>query len=212
MKIALIAASGKIGQHIASEILARGHELIAITRSDKALPEALSAAEQRIADVDDSAALAQALAGVDVIASAYGPAQGQESALLTSTQSLIAAARQAGVKRLVVIGGAGSLEVAPGVQLVDLPEFPAAYKPIALAHRQAFNLYQEINDLDWTFFAPAAMIVPGEKKGGFKVGRRQLLADAAGNSLIHYPDYASAFVDEIEQSQFVRDIATVAYA
>ena len=212
MKIALIAASGKIGQHIASEILARGHELIAITRSDKALPEALSAAEQRVSNALDTAALTQAVAGADVIASAYGPAMGQEAELSQIASSLIGAARQAGIKRLVVIGGAGSLEVAPGVQLVDIPEFPAAYKAVASAARESLAIYRQAQDLDWTFFAPAAMIVPGEKKGGFKVGRRQLLADAAGNSQIHYPDYASAFVDEIEQSQFVRDIATVAYA
>jgi putative NADH-flavin reductase len=212
MKIALIAANGKIGQHIAGEILARGHELIAITRSDKALPAALAGAEHRIASVLDRAALAQAVAGADVIASAYGPAQGQEAELSEVANSLISTARQSGIQRLIVIGGAGSLEVAPGVQLVDIPEFPAAYKAVASAARESLGLYRQADDLAWTFFAPAAMIMPGEKRGGFKVGRRQLLSDAAGNSLIHYPDFATAFVDEIEQSQFVRDIATVAYA
>jgi len=211
MKIALIAPTGKIGQHIAAEILKRGHQLIAVTRSDNSLPAELAVAEQRIADALDSNALAVAVAGADVVASAYGPAQGQESNLSLIAQSLIAAARQAGVKRLLVIGGAGSLEVAPGVQLVDIPEFPAAYKTVALAAREALGVYRAATDLDWTFFAPAAMIVPGEKKGGFRVGSRTLISDAAGNSVIHYPDYATAFVDEIEQGQFRQEIATVAY-
>lgn len=208
MKIALVAASGKIGQHIAAEILRRGHQLMTVTWK----PLELAGAESRVADVLDSAALAQAVAGADVIASAYGPAAGQESDLSRVAQSLIGAARSSGIQRLIVIGGAGSLEVAPGVQLVDIPEFPAAYKTVALAAREALGIYRQASDLDWTVFAPAAMIMPGEKKGSFAVGSGKLLADAAGNSVIHYPDYATAFVDEIEQGRFVRELATVAYA
>lgn len=211
MKIALIAPTGKIGQHIAAEILKRGHQLIAVTRSDKPLAPELAGAEQRIADALDSNKLASAISGAEVVASAYGPAAGQEADLSRIAQSLITAARQAKIQRLVTIGGAGSLEVAPGVQLVDIPEFPTAYKAVALAMRDALAVYRTASDLEWTFFAPAAMIVPGEKKGGFRVGSRTLISDAAGNSVIHYPDYAVAFVDEIEQGQFVREIATVAY-
>lgn len=211
MKIALIAPTGNIGSQIAAEILKRGHQLIAVTRSNKPLAAELAGAEQRIADITDSAALAQALQGADVVASAFGPAHDQPQDLISATKALISAVRAAAIKRLIVVGGAGSLEVAPGVQLVDTPQFPAAYKPIALAHRDALTLYRAASDLDWTFFAPAGLIGPGEKKGGFRVGARNLITDAAGNSQIHYPDYAVAFVDEIEQKLFHQDIATVAY-
>jgi putative NADH-flavin reductase len=119
--------------------------------------------------------------------------------------------RAAGLKRLVVVGGAGSLEVAPGKQLVDTEGFPDAYKAIALAHREAFEYYRGVTDLDWTFFAPAALIAPGERTGKFRTGANTLIADAEGNSRISAEDYAIAFVDELEQGQFVRQIATVAY-
>jgi uncharacterized protein len=111
----------------------------------------------------------------------------------------------------VVVGGAGSLEVAPGKQLVDTAGFPDAYKPIALAHREAFDYYRTVTDIDWTFFAPAAIIAPGERTGAFRTGAATLIADANGESRISAEDYAIAFVDELEQGRFVRQIATVAY-
>jgi hypothetical protein len=102
------------------------------------------------------------------------------------------------VPRLVVVGGAGSLEVAPGVQLVDTPTFPEAYKPYALAHREAFNRLQAVDDLDWTFFSPAAEIGPGEERGQYRVQPKAFLADASGHSRISYADYGAAFVAELE--------------
>ncbi len=97
----------------------------------------------------------------------------------------------------MVVGGAGSLEVAPGVQLVDTPTFPEAYKPYALAHREAFNRLQVVDDLDWTFFSPAE-IGPGEERGHYRVQPRAFLADASGHSRISYADYGAAFVAELE--------------
>jgi uncharacterized protein len=111
-----------------------------------------------------------------------------------------------------VVGGAGSLEVAPGKQLVDVDGFPAEYKPVALAHRAALDSeLRPASDLDWTFFAPAAMIAPGERTGTFRTGAGALISDAEGNSRISAEDYAVAFVDAIEQGRFVREVATVAY-
>ena len=104
-----------------------------------------------------------------------------------------------------------ALEVAPGVQLVDTDGFPDAYKPVALAAREAFNLLQKVDDLDWTFYSPAAEIGPGPQKGGFRTQARQFLVGADGHSRISYADYADAFVSEIEKPQYVRTIATVAY-
>lgn len=214
MKIALVGATGKIGQEIGKEILQHQHSLTALTRSDKPLPTELASAQQKVVDILDVAALTEAVRGHDVIASAFGPVMDNPAAIgqvADVARALIAAARAAGIKRVVVIGGAGSLEVAPGVQLVDIPEFPAIYKPVALAHREAFNVFRSVTDLDWTFFSPAAMISPGEKKGNYRVGEGKLLADAAGNSAISYGDYAEAFLAELEQGAHRKAIITVAY-
>jgi hypothetical protein len=211
MKIALVAATGKIGRHIAQQAIAHGHEVTAIVRRDSDLPAELAGARVAIAALDDHDGLVAALRGHDVLASAYGPAPGDEASISQVTQALTAAARAAGIGRLVVVGGAGSLEVAPGLQLVDTEGFPPAYKSVALAHRDALKLYQAIDDLDWTFYAPAAVIGPGEKRGGFRTQAKTLLTDAQGKSAIGYADYADAFVSEIEQPRFVRQIATVAY-
>lgn len=211
MKIALVAATGKIGRHIAQQAISRGHEVTAVVRRDTDLPAELDGARIAIAALEDHDALVAALRGHDVLASAYGPAPGDDASVGQITHALMAAARAAGIRRLVVIGGAGSLEVAPGVQLVDTEGFPPAYKPVASAHRDALKLYQAIDDLDWTFYAPAAVIGPGEKQGNFRTQAKMLLADAQGKSAISYGDYADAFVSEIEQPRFVRQIATVAY-
>ena len=211
MKIALIGATGKIGLPIAEEAHKRGHQVTAIARRALQLPGGLSNIAVKVADLHDPKALADAVRGQDVLASAFGPAPDGVSLVLDVTKSLIAAARAANVKRLIVVGGAGSLEIAPGAQLVDAPTFPAAYKAVALAHREALGLLREASDLEWTFFAPAAEIGSGEKRGQFRVGTRSLITNAEGRSQIFYPDYATAFVDEIENARFVRDIATAAY-
>jgi len=211
MKIALVAATGKIGRHIAQQAISRGHEVTAIVRRDTDLPPELAGAHLVIAPLDDHDAMVAAIHGNDVLASAYGPTPGAEPTLSEVADDLVAAARAAGLGRLVVVGGAGSLEVAPGVQLVDTPNFPAAYKAVALAHRDALERYRTANDLDWTVYSPAAEIGPGEKRGVFRSQANAFLANAEGSSMISYADYADAFVDEIEQPRYLQTIATVAY-
>ncbi|MBD9376775.1 MULTISPECIES: NAD(P)-dependent oxidoreductase [Pseudoxanthomonas] len=211
MKIALAAATGKIGRQIAAQAIARGHDVTAIVRRDTDLPPELDGARIVIAPLDDADALVAAVRGHDVLASAYGPQPGAESSLADVSDALIAAAREAGIPRVVVVGGAGSLQVAPGVQLVDVPDFPAAYKPVALAHRDALKRYQAADDLAWTFFSPAAEIGPGEARGQFRTQVGALLADADGKSAISYADYAEAFVAELEQARHPRQIITAAY-
>jgi uncharacterized protein len=112
---------------------------------------------------------------------------------------------------VIVVGGAGSLEVSPGMLLLDTAGFPEMYKPYVLAHREALAVLREAKDLDWTLFAPAAEIGPGEKKGRFRVGARSLIVDASGRSQISYSDYADAFVSEIEAGRYLKEIATAAY-
>jgi len=211
MKIALVAASGTIGRQIAQQAISRRHEVTAVLRRDTDLPPELDGARIVVAALDDHDGLVAALRGHDVLASAYGPAPADDASVGAVTLALIAAARAAGIRRLVVVGGAGSLEVAPGVQLVDTEGFPPAYKAVASAHRDALKLYRATDDLDWTFYAPAAVIGPGKKQGDFRTQATTLLADAQGKSSISYADYADAFVSEIEQPRFVRQIATVAY-
>lgn len=211
MNIALIGARGNIGQAIAHQLLQRGHALTALLRPGSRLPDPLRAAREQEVDIFDVAALTEAIRGQDVLASAYGPAADHPETTTEMTRALIAAARAAGVKRVVLVGGAGSLEVAPGVQLVDIPQFPAEYKAVALAHREGLRLLQQASDLDWTFFSPAAQIGPGAAKGGYQLGVGQLLSDAEGVSAIHYPDYAEAFVTELETAAHPQAVITVAY-
>ncbi|MGV2287340.1 NAD(P)H-binding protein [Trinickia sp. YCB016] len=216
LKIALFGATGMIGSRIAAEAAARGHQVTALSRDPsrgaqgmaKTARDNLKAAK---ADLFDAASITAALAGQDVVASAYAPPQDDALKIVEASKALVAGAHAAGIKRLVAVGGAGSLEVAPGRQLVDAEGFPAAYKTVALAHREALAFYRTVTDLDWTFYAPAAMIAPGTKTGKFRTGAGALIADASGNSAISAEDYAVAFVDEIEQGRFVRQIATVAY-
>lgn len=211
LKIALFGATGMIGSRIAAEAARRGHQVTALARNPARVPADVANLTAARADLLDAASVGGAVRGHDVVASAYAPPQDELTTLGKATRALVEGVRAAGLKRLVVVGGAGSLEVAPGKQLVDTDGFPDAYKPIALAHRDALDYYRGVADLDWTFFAPAALIAPGERTGAFRTGANTLLADAEGNSRISAEDYAIAFVDELEQGRFVRQIATVAY-
>ncbi len=211
LKIALFGATGMIGSRIAAEAARRGHQVTALARNPARVAAGVANLQAAQADLLDASSVSAAVRGHDVVASAYAPPQDDLAALTKATHALVEGVRAAGLKRLVVVGGAGSLEVAPGKQLVDSESFPAAYKAIALAHRVAFDIYRGVADLDWTFFAPAALIAPGERTGTFRTGANSLLVDAEGNSRISAEDYAIAFVDELEQGRFVRQIATVAY-
>ncbi|MBB5445898.1 MULTISPECIES: NAD(P)-dependent oxidoreductase [unclassified Paraburkholderia] len=211
LKIALFGATGMIGSRIAAEAARRGHQVTALVRDPARVPAGVANLHAAQADLLDAASVGAAVRGQDVVASAYAPPQGDLATLTQATRALVEGVRAAGLKRVVVVGGAGSLEVAPGKQLVDTDGFPDAYKDIALAHRDAFEYYRGVTDLDWTFFAPAALIAPGERTGKFRTGANTLIADADGNSRISAEDYAIAFVDEVEQGRFIRQIATVAY-
>ena len=211
MKILLIGASGMIGSRLAAEALSRGHEVTAVTRSGGEVVPRLTAVA---GDASDSATVARLAAGHDAVVSAVSPPRdGSEPSgpILAAYRGVIDGVRAAGVRRLVVVGGAGSLEVAPGVDLVDTPEFPAIYKQESLALRQVFQLVREQDDLDWTYVAPAAEIAPGERTGKFQVGSDRLLTDAAGKSFISAEDFAVAIVDELEKGKAIKRRMTVAY-
>ncbi|WP_141577226.1 NAD(P)-dependent oxidoreductase [Actinomadura sp. WMMA1423] len=207
MRILLIGATGMVGRRIAGEARDRGHEVTGVTRSGN---EGTAGAEAA-----DAAAIARLAEGHDaVVLSVPPPRDGSETEgpLLEVTRGVLDALRRSGVRRLVVVGGAGSLEVAPGVRLVDTPEFPAVYKSEALAAAAQLGVIRaEAGDLDWTFISPAAVIAPGERTGAFRLGGDRLLADADGASRISAEDYAVALVDELEKGNAVRRRITVAY-
>jgi hypothetical protein len=160
--------------------------------------------------VTDAASVAAAAKGAEAAISAYAPPQDQPEKLLAATGSVLEGLKATGVGRLIAVSGAGSLEVAPGVQLVDTPSFPAAWKPIALAHREALSILKG-SSLEWSALSPAALIGPGERTGKFRLGDTALVVDEKGDSRISAEDYAVALVDELEKPQHVRRQFTVAY-
>lgn len=207
MKIALFGAGGMIGSRIAQEALARGHEVTAVVRTPGKLAKH-GKLKEVTGDASDAASVARVTAGQDAVISAISVAD--QEGLLRATEAQIKGVKQSGAPRLLVVGGAGSLEVAPGLQLVDAPNFPAAYKAPALAHREVLKAYRKA-DLDWTYLSPAAVIAPGERTGKFRLGKEQLVADAKGDSKISAEDYAVAMIDEVEKPQHIRQRFTLAY-
>lgn len=213
MKIALFGATGTLGRRILEEALRRGHTVTALSRQPGRLPPRERLKESAV-EATDAASVARAVEGHEAVISAIGPAHDGSTplAMLSDVaRALIQGLARARVKRLLIVGGAGSLEVAPGVRLVDTPEFPAAYKALALAHADALPLYQQAAELEWTYVSPAAFIAPGERTGRYRRGGDQLLVGADGQSHISAEDYAIALLDELEQPRAVRRRITVAY-
>lgn len=216
MKIALIGATGFVGSQVLSEALQRGHQVTALVRD----PLKLAARPQlqvTKAEATDAAAVAAAAAGHDVLVSAYnGPRGDAEFAAryLQGLRAIVAGARSAGVPRLLWVGGAGSLFVAPGVQLVDTPQFPAEYRTEARAGREALGVLRDETSLDWSFVSPAPLLQPGERTGRFRLGGDQVLMDANDPSQpgrISVQDLAVAIVDELETPSHSRRRFTLAY-
>lgn len=202
MKIALIGATGNAGSRILAELTLRGHDVTAIIRNPEKLDPQPGVVAKK-GDVFDQPGLAALLAGHDAVISAV-------HFTASDPRKLIEAVRTSGVPRYLVVGGAGSLEVAPGVKLIETPEFPAAYKAEAAAGGVFLDLLREERDLDWTFLSPSALFLPGERTGRFRLGTDQLLANAQGSS-ISFADYAIALVDELENPAHSRRRFTVGY-
>ncbi len=212
MKIALFGATGTIGRRILNEALERGHSVTAIVRDPARLDVQHPNLTTVVGNQLDAQSVADSVGGHDAVITSYAPPQGSETTIVEATRSLFDGLRRAGVKRVIAVGGAGSLDVAPGLQLVDAPVFPASYRPIALAHRDALDVYKaEAGDLEWTNFSPAAIIEPGERTGSYRVGTDQLVADADGNSRITAEDYAIALLDELETPKYVGKRFTAAH-
>ena len=213
MNVALIGASGFIGSALRQEALSRGHRVTALVTHPDRLQPATGLSIVQV-DVHDTPALAAALTGVEVVISAFsGHAQADvRGYYVAGVESIVAAVKAAGVPRLLIVGGAGGLEVAPGVRLLDTPGFPAQWKGTAEGAWDALTLLRSEAALDWAMLAPPAHIEPGERTGRYRVGTDALLVDAKGDSHISVQDYAVAMIDELETPQHRRARFTVAEA
>lgn len=203
MKVALIGATGNIGSAVRKELLSRGHTITAVSRNvdAPALEEGVTA---RKADMMDVPGMAAALAGHDAIVSAAMFIPG-------SSASFVAGLRQSGVKRAVIVGGAGSLDAGGGKLVADVIEVPDAWRPIIAEGVRLFEILRQTDDLDWTFISPPAEIGPGERTGSYRTDDNHLVVAADGKSSISYADYAIALVDALEKGTAIRNRFTVGY-
>lgn len=202
MKVAVVGASGRGGSRIVAELVRRGHQVTAIARNIDKVETGPNITVRR-GDLNELG-FPGLLAGHDAVVSAV-------RFINSDPDVLIGAVRTSGVTRYAVMGGAGSLEVAPGQRLLDTPQFPDAAKPEALKGVAFLDKLKAANDLDWVFLSPAAMIAFGQRTGKFRLGKDQLMTDADGKSAISFEDYAVALVDELEQHKHSRERFSVAY-
>ena len=217
MKVILYGATGNAGSRILTEVLSRGHEVTAIVRDPgKLTPNDGLTVEE--GDLSDTAAIAEAIGGAGAVVSAYGPPPDKPEQVGAVTKRLIDAVQQVSQQasspenapRLIVVGGAGSLEVAPGKKLLDTKDFPESWKGIAVAHAKSLELLRA-SSIDWTYLSPGAFFEPGQRTGTFRLGQDELLSTSDGKSAISMEDYAIALVDELEQPQRRRQRFTVSY-
>ena len=203
MKIAIIGATGNVGTRLVNEALNRHHSVTAIARDTSKLA-ARAGLSPTNGDVSKPDPIVPLLKGHDAVISSLR-FRG------SNPEQLIELVRRSGVNRYLVVGGAASLEIAPGQILLNAPNFPAAYKAEASAGKEFLDTLRNVKDLDWTFLSPSAFFGPGERTGKFRRSDNTLLTAADGKSSISYEDYAIAMIDEIEKPQHIRGRFTVGY-
>ena len=216
MNIALIGATGFVGAAVLSTLLRRGHQVTALVRdASKLAPQ--PGLTVTVADAYDAEAVGVAVRGHDAVVSAFNPGWNDPALydnFMRGSAAIVRGLEAGGVRRLLVVGGAGSLFVAPGVQLVDTPAFldhvPPNIVPGAKAARDALTTLRANAALDWTFLSPPAMLGQGEATGGYRVGGDDLLMDGDQPAGIAVADLALAIADEIEQPRHLRARFTVA--
>jgi len=237
MNIGLFGATGAIGERLLNEALTRGHVVTAFTRSQSRVGVERTGVAWKVADILDAESVRGVLGDLDVLVSSFGvgprsdasgsytPASvaaaiNDSGALVAAARSLLTALERRPLLRLIVVGGAAGLEIAPGLQAVDsgpmilgaIKDFglPEEYKVVMEAHRDAMNLFRT-SDRNWSYFCPAIITVPGERTGRFRLGGNQPVMDADGQSRISYEDFAVALLDEVEIPTHVRQRFTIGY-
>ncbi|HEY6728192.1 MAG TPA: NAD(P)H-binding protein [Polyangiaceae bacterium] len=212
MQIALLGATGHVGLHITAEAVRRGHGVTAVARH----PDAARGDEERVtakrADATAAFEVEQAISDHDAVISAVGPAIDETpSMIVKAARALAAAAMRAHVRRLVIVGDAGSLTVTPGIELLATRGYPAELREVALAHREALEVWRRVKDLDWTYVSPPAVLYAGARTGEYRVGHNEMLTDDHQQSRISVEDLAVAVVDQVENNAHVRERINVAY-
>jgi uncharacterized protein len=203
MNIAHIGATGKVGSKLLEELLRRGHTVTVISRHPERAPASARITTAR-GDITEPDKLAASIRGHDAVVSSA-------PFLPASSSKLLDAIRKSGVKRYIAVGGAGSLEVAPGKLLKDSGQIPAEWLPVVNEGAELLRLLRAENQIEWTFFSPAAFIGPGDRTGKFRLGGDQLIIGKNGESAISYDDYAIALVDELEKPLHIRARFTIGY-
>lgn len=203
MRIAIVGATGNVGIRVVDEALRRGHEVTGIARDPSKLPDRPGVVPVS-GDADQPDQLSTLMAGHEVVVSSI-------MFLRSDIQKLVEAVRMSGVRRYYVVGGAGSLEVAPGRLNVDEPNFPSFAKAEATRGKEYLDYLRSVDDLDWTFLSPSALFIAGERSGTFRLGGDQLLVGGDGKSWITYEDYAVALLNDIETPKHVKQRFTVGY-
>ncbi len=208
MNVVVYGATGNSGKEIVKELLRRGHKVTAVARKVESL-QGLAGVAVKADDLSDVDKIAAIIKGADAVVSAYAPPADQTDAIIDVTRRQIEAVGKVG-GRLAVVGGAGLLEVAPGVTLIKSGHLPAQYMPIATSHEKALGLLRA-SDINWTYLSPGAFFVEGERTGKFRLGTKELITDAKGESRISFADYAIALVDELEKPKHERASFSVGY-
>ncbi|HWE42171.1 MAG TPA: NAD(P)-dependent oxidoreductase [Gemmatimonadaceae bacterium] len=216
MKLVVFGATGNIGQRIVKEAVSRGHDVTGVVRDPEIQKSPDPKAHLVKGDATDAASVAKVVKGADAIVSAISPRASSRGlpapSLVDGARAVIAAATKAGVKRVIFVGGAGSLEVAPGERLMDQPGFPAPYKAEAQEGADMLDIVRrEAAALDWSYISPAAEISAGHRTGRYRTTGDQFIPDAKGQSRISFEDYAVAVVDELEHRNHVGRRFGVAY-
>lgn len=215
-KVAVIGATGFVGTHVVKELENRGYEVEAIVRDASKVEQSDKVTAKSI-DINNVEELAESLKGNDAVISTFNAGWTNPNLyhdFLTGSENIEKAVEQSGVKRLIVVGGAGSLYTPDNIQIVDTPDFPEAYKPGAAAARDYLNKIKENKTLDWTFFSPAIEMNQanvGTRTGKYRTSLETPVFDENGRSILSVEDVAVALVDELEQNNHIRERFTAAY-
>jgi len=211
MRLVIFGASGLLGTRLVSEALSRGHELTAVARDVARIDDRGGQVATAAADVTDAASVAAVAGGHDAALSAVTQHDRPEM-LVDAARGLLAGLSAAGVQRLVVAGGAGSLLVASGQRLMDTEGFHEEWKPEAVATAAALDVFRQAEtDVEWSYVSPGALLAPGERTGHYRLGGDELLVDEHGKSAISMEDFAIAMVDEAEAAKHPRQRFTAAH-